>query len=113
MSTDELLAEIRVAIREIRTWKRHSDPGLASRGARAWEGTTRTGDGTDTSDGGAGWRILVAAWPAETDMHSAGGGAVTTRWGFDGTAVRPPFVVRLTPELAELAATRAKALEKR
>ncbi len=110
MTTDELLAEIRVAIEEITTWKRHSDPDLTSRGASAWEGTTREDDNTDA---GAGWRILVAAWPAETDMHSAMGGAVTTRWGFDGTAVRPPFVVKLTPELAERAATRARAWEKR
>jgi hypothetical protein len=110
VTTDELLAEIRVAIGEIKTWKRHHDPGLASRGARAWEGTTREDDNTDA---GAGWRITVAAWPAETDMHSAMGGAVITRWGFAGSAVRPPFVIRLTPELAELAATRAKALEKR
>jgi hypothetical protein len=100
MTTAELLAEIRVAIESVETWK--PQHGLAAHGACAWEG-----DSPD--DNGGGWRILVAVWPVETTDETPAR-ATVLRWGYDGTAVRAPMVVRLTPELAELAARHARNL---
>lgn len=95
MNTTELLAEIRLAIESVETWK--PQHGLAAHGAMAYEGDHE------------GWRILVAVWPAETKDETPER-AVVTRWGYDGTATRAPLFVKLTPELAELAAKRARGL---
>lgn len=91
-NVEEILAEIRVAIESVETWKPQHGGDLALRGAMAYEG--------DSPDGG--WRFLVAIWPAETTDETPER-AIVTRWGYDGTATRAPLFVRLTPELAELA----------
>lgn len=95
MNTAELLAEIRLAIEAVETWKPQHGGDLAFRGAMAYEGDHE------------GWRFLVVIWPAET-INETPERAIVTRWGYDGTATRAPMFVKLTPELAELAGKRAR-----
>lgn len=90
----ELLAEIRRAIEEVEIWKPQQGGGLAVHGAMSYEG--------DSPDG---WRFLIVIWPAETKDETAER-ATVVRWGYAGTATKAPVIVKLTPELAELAAKR-------
>lgn len=91
MTPAELLAEIRRAIEAVPSWKPQPNGDLAERDASAWEGDHD------------GWRFLVVSWPVVGAVGKDG-----RTWGYEGSAIRAPLVVRLTPELAKLAGERAR-----
>jgi hypothetical protein len=95
MTTTELLAEIRRAIEEVEIWKPQQSGDLAVHGAMSYEG--------DSPDG---WRFLIVVWP-EKVLDENTKNTVVDRWKYIGTATKAPMIVKLTPELAELAAKKS------
>jgi hypothetical protein len=62
---------------------------LQQRGAQGWKAEAQ------------GWTFLIVSWPYRTVTEP-------DSWGYDGTAARNGTAVRLTRELAERAAKRAR-----